>query len=146
MSLVLSEAVGYLVNRAALCMVNNLTRNFSQAGFDVTPEQWRVLLSLWERDGQNQQELCAATGKSKTSITRLIHGMERRNLVLRVPDRQDRRHNLVYLTNLGKSLEHQLREVTLLTRDQALNGIAPADLETCKRVLRQIIANLDGRE
>ena len=91
----LNNSLGYLVNHAARTLVNGLSKNFAEAGWDVTAEQWRVLVNLWDKDGRTQQELSQATGKKKTSITRLIHGMEKRNLVVRVPDQRDRRQNLI---------------------------------------------------
>ena len=44
----------------------NYSRNFRQNGVEITPEQWTVLLFLWEKDGVTQQELCNATFKRQT--------------------------------------------------------------------------------
>ncbi len=137
----LDNSLGYLVNRAARALVNGLTKKFSAAGCDVTVEQWRVLLNLWERDGRTQQELSQATGKKKTSITRLINGMEKRNLVVRVPDQSDRRHNLIYLTHKGRALEERLLALAMQNMKRAQTGIAPQDLAVCKAVLRRVIEN-----
>lgn len=138
----LDNSLGYLVNRAARALVNGLTQKFSAAGLDVTAEQWRVLLNLWERDGRTQQELSQATDKKKTSITRLINGMEKRNLVVRVPDQNDRRHNLIYLTHKGRDLQEELLALAWQNMKKAQAGIASEDLDTCKEVLRNVIANL----
>ncbi len=136
------NALGYLVYRASRALVNGLAKSFAAAGHDVTVAQWRVMVNLWLKDGQSQQELGQATGKEKTSITRLIHGMEKRSLVVRVPDQQDRRQNLIYLTHKGRELQSDLMSLALQNLASAQSGIAPQDLETCKEVLRQVIANL----
>ena len=92
----LREYLGCLASQTAKGMFYRLPRNFSQAGHDVTPEQWRVLAAPWSRDGRTQQEPAEVAGRGKTGITRLAHGMERRNLVVRVPNGRDRHNNLVY--------------------------------------------------
>ena len=138
----LDDSLGYLVNRTARALVNRLSENFSRAGFDVTPEQWRVLVNLWAEDGRTQQALSQATDKKKTSITRLIHGMVKRSLVVRVPDGSDRRQNLIYLTHKGRQLQSGLSVQAKKTLDQAQAGINPQDLAVCKQVLRQVIKNI----
>jgi len=138
----LNSSLGYLVYRAGRALVNGLSKSFTAAGYDVTVEQWRVMVNLWKRDGQTQQELSQATGKKKTSITRLIHGMEKRNLVVRVPDKNDRRHNLIYLTHKGKQLQNDLMALAQHNLAIAQTGIAPRDLEQCKKVLSRVIGNL----
>ena len=56
-----------------------LCRNFRQNGVEITPEQWTVLLFLWEKDGVTQQELCNATFKDKPSME-IILGKKDENL------------------------------------------------------------------
>ena len=74
---ILNGKVSAAINR-------KLYRNFRQYNVEITPEQWTVLLYLWEKDGVTQQELCNATFKDKPSMTRLIDNMERQNLVVRI--------------------------------------------------------------
>ena len=85
---ILNGKVSAAINR-------KLSRNFRQNGLEITPEQWTVLIFLWEKDGVTQQELCNATFKDKPSMTRLIDNMERQHLVVRISDKKDRRTNLI---------------------------------------------------
>ena len=78
---ILNGKVSAAINR-------KLSRNFRQNGMEITPEQWTVLLFLWEKDGVTQQELCNATFKDKPSMTRLIDNMERQHLVVRISDKK----------------------------------------------------------
>ena len=72
---ILNGKVSAAINR-------KLYRNFRQNGLEISPEQWTVLIFLWEKDGVTQQELCNATFKDKPSMTRLIDNMERQHLVV----------------------------------------------------------------
>ena len=112
---ILNGKVSAAINR-------KLSRNFRQNGVDITPEQWTVLLFLWERDGVTQQELCNATFKDKPSMTRLIDNMERQHLVVRISDKKDRRTNLVHLTKTGRELEELLCTVNLLRNKYHFQG------------------------
>ena len=131
---ILNGKVSTAINR-------KLSRNFRQAGRDITPEQWTILLSLWEKDGITQQELCNATFKDKPSMTRLLDNMEKQHLVVRISDKKDRRTNLIYLTKTGRELESQSYKIANVTLEEALKGIPIEELKIGQEVLRKIFTN-----
>ncbi len=138
----IENSFGTVVHWAERELINRLHQNFLAGGFDITVEQWRVLVTLWNREGQTQRELAEATHKDKTGITRILHGMERRDLVVRVPDKEDQRNNLIYLTRKGKAFQQALVQYTRRTLDEALEGVSEEDAEACKTVLSKVIRNL----
>lgn len=119
-----------------------LQRRFRQADPDLTFEQWTVLLALWRKDGRTQQELSAETGRDQTSLSRLLDTMVRRNLIVRVQSREDRRTNLIYLTYRGKELERPLLELAGELQARALQGIGEDELSVFLRVLNRIDRNV----
>lgn len=131
---ILNGKVSAAINR-------KLSRNFRQNGLEITPEQWTVLIFLWEKDGVTQQELCNATFKDKPSMTRLIDNMERQHLVVRISDKKDRRTNLIHLTRDGKELEERARVIANQTLKEALHGITIEELSVSQEVLRKIFFN-----
>ena len=131
---ILNGKVSTAINR-------KLYRNFRLHGIDISPEQWTILLSLWEKDGVTQQELCNATFKDKPSMTRLIDNMERQHLVVRISDKRDRRTNLIHLTKTGRELENQAFVIANQTLKEALNGVPLEDLKIGQEVLRKIFMN-----
>ena len=131
---ILNGKVSAAINR-------KLYRNFRQNDLEITPEQWTVLLFLWEKDGVTQQELCNATYKDKPSMTRLIDNMERMHLVVRISDKSDRRINLIHLTKTGKELEEKARYVANRTLKEALYGLTTEELRISQNVLRKIFTN-----
>lgn len=132
---ILNGKVSAAINR-------KLYRNFRQNNLEITPEQWTVLLFLWEKDGVTQQELCNATYKDKPSMTRLIDNMERMHLVVRISDKSDRRINLIHLTKTGKELEERTRFVANRTLKEALYGLSVEELRVSQNVLRKIFTNM----
>lgn len=131
---ILNGKVSAAINR-------KLSRNFRLNGLEITPEQWTVLLFLWEKDGVSQQELCNATFKDKPSMTRLINNMERQHLVVRISNKKDKRTNLVHLTKTGKELKDKTRRITNKTLREALDGVTLEELSISQEVLRKIFVN-----
>lgn len=139
----IEASFGSIVRRADGALIQRLNQHFRRSGEDITTEQYRILVTLWNRDGRTQMELARLTGKNKTNITRLIHGLEKRNLVVRVPDRSDQRVNRIHLTPRGRELPRALVKLARKTLREALRGVSKADIETSRRVLFQVIENLE---
>jgi DNA-binding MarR family transcriptional regulator len=136
------QVVFAILNGKVSTAINRkLSRNFRQSGIEITPEQWTILLALWEKDGITQQDLCNATFKDKPSMTRLIDNMEKQHLVVRISDKKDKRTNLVYLTKTGRELESQSFKIAISTLHEALQGITLDELKIGQEVLRKIFTN-----
>lgn len=138
----LEDSLGHMVGRTTRALWNRLHSMFIKAGYDVTVEQWIVLVNLWHRDGQFQQQLADISGKDKTSITRLIDGLEKRNIVVRVPDAVDRRHKRIYLTNKGKKLQNELIPLAQKNLYQAQQNVKAEHMKICKDVLQKVYCNI----
>jgi DNA-binding MarR family transcriptional regulator len=127
--------------RVSAAINRKLSRNFRREGLEITPEQWTVLIYLWEQDGVTQQELCNATYRDKPSMTRLIDNMEKLHLVVRIEKKDDRRSNSIHLTRDGKEMEQKVRRIARQTLIEALDSVTPEELEISQEVLRKIFHN-----
>lgn len=76
---------------------------------ELTTIEWYILRALYERDGQHASELAQAVGRAATSFTPNLDKLERRGLIERRPDPEDRRAVRIFLTESGQSV----REVVL---------------------------------
>ena len=136
------ELYSFITGKASTAIARRLQKNFKQNGLDITIEQWSVLYHLWKQDGVNQQELCNATFRDKPSITRLVDNLEKLKLVKRVASKEDRRRNLIYLTDMARKLQDQSMDLANQTLNEALEGVPAADIELCKQVLQKVYDNL----
>jgi DNA-binding MarR family transcriptional regulator len=123
--------------------MKRLTNKFSAAGFDVSYEQWSILVHLYRRDGQTQQELANIAVKDKAAITRLLNVLEKKNMVLRIPDRTDKRSKLVYLTHKAKEFKTDLIDIVEDLLKEAEQGIEQDDIIQCRATLNKIFTNFD---
>jgi DNA-binding MarR family transcriptional regulator len=136
------ELYSFITGKASTALARRLQKNFKQNGVDITIEQWSVLYHLWKQDGLSQQELCNATFRDKPSITRLVDNLEKLKLVRRVSSREDRRMNLIYLTETAKRMQDQTMDLANQTLNEALVDVDPGDIDMCKQVLQQVYDNL----
>ena len=137
----MEESLGFVLNRTAAKMKNNLNQSFKP--FDVTTEQWRILNRLWEKDGVSQRELSEKSCKDQPNVTRILDKLEEKEFIERQPDPEDRRASLVYLTDRGRDLKAKLVPVALENLDKALKGVNTNEVELVKALLNRIFCNLE---
>jgi len=142
----LDNSLGMLLDWASQFMRLELNRKFAAAGLEATSEQWKILIILWFEDGLTQQQLAEKTHKSKVSLVKLVDGLERRGLVNRRPDPNDRRSNHIFLTPKGRGIQEQLIGLAQDNLNQATAGVDPQELALCISVLKQVIVNMKGTD
>ena len=129
-----------LLSKSGRLMSNRLNKNLQE--HEVTSEQWAVLSNLWKKNGQTQQELADLSNKNKASITHLIDNLEKRKLVERLVDENDRRNKLVYLTQEGVDLQETLTKVVDKTMKKITADVDKKELKQCKKALKKMINTL----
>jgi DNA-binding MarR family transcriptional regulator len=136
------ELYSVINGMASTAVARRLQKNFRLSGLEITIEQWSVLYHLWKQDGLSQQELCNRTFRDKPSITRLLDNLEKQKLVKRMPSKDDRRINLVCLTEPAKLLQDKTIELANQTMDEALVGVGKNEIEIVKQVFQKVYDNL----
>ena len=136
------ELYSFITGKASTAIARRLQKNFKQHKVDITIEQWSVLYHLWKEDGLSQQQLCDATFRDKPSITRLVDNLEKLKLVKRVPSKEDRRSNRIFLTPQAQVLQEQTMDLANQTLNEALTGVTNGQIEIAKEVLQNVYDNL----
>ena len=145
-SLKFHMSMGMLINSAHRAMSKRFVQNAMKSGLDISLDQWMVLGPIWQLESASQKELGEITLKDKTSITRLVDILEKKNLVVRVEDQIDHRIKRVILTNAGKQLFFDVLPIMEKTREEVRKDISDQDIETFKKVLSSIIVNLEDEK
>jgi MarR family transcriptional regulator, organic hydroperoxide resistance regulator len=144
--IVLEEALGYWVARAYLASRSQMYRRFTRHGVDLTPEQWMVLVRLWQNEGLTQSALAERTFRDLPTMSRILATMERNGLVVRRKDVSDGRARLVFLSDQGRNLRRELVPEARLMVEDTLRGISEADIAVTRRTLQHMLANLEATE
>jgi DNA-binding MarR family transcriptional regulator len=134
--------LGMLIGQVHRLSTKRFVQNSHNSGLDISMDQWIVLGPIWENDGVSHKEISEYCLKDKTSVTKIIDTLEKKNLVVRVSDQLDHRVKRVVLSNKGKELFLQAIPIMELTRDQLREGITEQDIESLRSVLTKIYNNL----
>lgn len=136
--------LGCITTQAALSARAFLSRQLEDNGIDMTIEQFKVMVVLWKEKSSTQQNIADFVGKDKTSVTRLIAGLEKRSLIQRTCDKSDKRCNLVTLTSQGIALETPTMAVLSEASAFVHKNIDPKELEITLRVLQTMCQTLNS--
>jgi len=134
--------LGMLIGQVHRLSTKKFVQNSHNSGIDISMDQWLVLGPIWENEGISQKEISEYCLKDKTSVTKIIDTLEKKNLVVRVPDQLDHRIKRVVLSNKGKKLFLEVIPVMELTRNQLREGITEKEVELLRSVLSKIYKNL----
>ena len=136
--------MGKLISSAHNMMTKRFVQNANDAGLNISLDQWMVLGPISFHGDASQKLLSDASLKDKASITRIVSTLEKKNLVVRVPDQIDHRVNRVVLTAAGKKLLVDAIPIMNKTREEVASGIPEAEIQVFKDVLAKIISNLEN--
>ena len=136
--------MGMLLSTAHRAMTRRFVHNTHESGLDISLDQWMVLGPIWQLKSPSHKGLAKFCLKDKTSITRIVDMLEKKNLVVRVVDQIDHRMKRVVLTHEGKQLFNHVVPIMEKTREEVRFCISDKDIETFKKVLIQINKNMDS--
>lgn len=114
------------------------------AGAGGSLPTWLVLLSLKTRKPANQRELADAVNIREATLTHHLNAMEADGLITRERDPENRRIQVVVLTDAGEARFLQLRDAAAAFNARLCAGIAASELDALDGVLQRLRANVDG--
>ena len=141
----INESLGFWVYRMHTQGVAVLRRAFQAKGYDITPEQWSLMVRLRENQGIKQRQLGKKAYKDRHNTTRILNQLHRRGYIERRPDGRDKRAYNLFLTKLGCAVQEALTPVVVAHYADAFKGLTEHDLAAMRRILEHIVGNLDER-
>jgi DNA-binding MarR family transcriptional regulator len=81
--------------------------------FALSVTEWRIMAVLGEYPGVSGEEVSVKTQIEKSILSRAIQKLLKRNLVERTVDEQDRRRQVLTLSNLGLDIYRQIVPLSL---------------------------------
>lgn len=109
--------------------------------YDITPEQWSVLLMIVDRGGINQKEVAAAAAKDQPTTARIVELLQKKSFITKSMNKNDRRAFLLYATEEGKALIENTLTLEQQVIDTAVTGLKPEQLEQLREMLEHIYHN-----
>lgn len=128
--------LGYLLKHAQLRMKALNTRALEPYGIDG--RELAVLLMLASHEPASQQQAAKRLGIDRTTMVALLDTLEDKGLVSRHPHAEDRRRNIVELTQVGHKV---LAKGTEASEDAEREFLAPLSA-TAARQLRESLVRI----
>jgi MarR family transcriptional regulator for hemolysin len=114
-------------------------RAAKQTGLKLTMPQFVLLFKISEeKEEVTLKDMAEKLGKDKSAILRMIDLLEKKELVRRAVDQNDRRKNQLLVTKKGERLIAEFREVELELNREFMEGLSDADMETFYKVANHI--------
>jgi len=132
---VLEERLGYFVRRLQVWVFQDFIRRL--APIDISPAQFSVLVVASANRGLSQAELAATLGIERARLVRLLHRLESRGLIQRLPSSADGRRHALQLTREGQKV--LARAKTLAAQHEAAlkQKLGPARYQLLLAALRE---------
>ena len=142
--MILNKQVGVYLNQGHCLFKQFIYKSFLANGFDLTPEQFLVMDTLWDEGVLNQQQIADYIQKDKNSVTKLLNGLEKRGLVMRTATGIDRRSKNIVLTKQAEEIKDRVVEVALQAVNQICDNISSKEIATFISVLERMINNMSS--
>lgn len=136
----LISTIGKLRNRMHRLLKQ---RYASVPGMKLTVEEFILLNMIDARTDQILQNIAIATGKNKSVVLRMIDSLETKGLVKRTVNPDDRRENLLSITEGGKEVATIYKNIEKQLSEELLQDIPPEKLDVFLEVLQGISGKAD---
>ncbi len=132
----------YLVKRLETLLRSRLDAACAQAG--ITTTQYVALSVLEANGGMSSAELAARSFVSPQSANEVVVLLERRGLIVRVPDGANKRILRTRLTDDGLATLERCELAVDELEAEMFGGTSGLDEEGLRQVLRELIGRLSG--
>ena len=141
--MVLEKQVFLFLNIVHNSMKQRINETYRNKGFQLSPEQFLVMDTLWDEGVLTQQQIADITMRDTNSIVKLIDGLESRKLVKRVSNPNDRRQNLIKVTPHSLRIKDEVEAVAFEAVTGILGEIPQDELKVFVKVLARMESNMD---
>jgi MarR family transcriptional regulator, transcriptional regulator for hemolysin len=115
-------------------------------GFDITLDQWLILRIVGEHPDISQNDIAEMAFKDKASITRIIELLVQNGYLTRAIHSTNRRMFELTLTEKGTDTLEKLKDLVVIFRQNALEGIGLEVLRDTQTVMTTIVKNCKNNQ
>jgi len=139
-----NKPFGLLIFKMMKTIGNNLKKRLQSAGLNYSLDQL-FLLKAVQRDevAVVQQDMAERVGKDKSCILRIIDSLEEEDLIKRVVNPDDRRKNILVITEKGLILIEKFLTIENELFKDVERGISKNDIDTFYKVIAKIQNNAE---
>ena len=138
---------GFLISRVHKLQGRAFDRLLRESGVEAfNGAQGRILYVLWEHESLTITQIGLLTSLAKTTLTSMLDRMEEAGLIVRVPDKKNRRQILVSITDKARASREDYDRVSEHMNELFYTGFTKGEIRDFERTLERLIANLEEEE
>ena len=135
--------IGSLLKKIYRVYSIELIKVLQSSGFnDLRPSFLEILMYLSENDGPSIKMIGKACGLKKQTMTSHLNELEKRGYIQRTHSEQDKREQLVFLTDYGEKFKLNLLQVTNDLERQYTTKIGEVELDRVELMLDHLYREL----
>ena len=123
---VLERFLPYRLNVLASLTSQALAEIYAER-FGLTIPGWRVVATLGQYEVRTARDIAVHAVMHKSTVSRAVSQLEGRGLVLRKANRDDRREELLELTEAGRAIYLAVAPEALAFEDRLVSVLGPAE-------------------
>ena len=131
------------IGKTGKMLYTYMGEKFRKHNFDLSVEQLVILKILHEEDGRPQNDMAIVTERNKSTLTRVLDGMENKHLVTRIPDKDDKRVKRVYLTKHGRQYFQSTAPIVQEAMTELQKGLTKTEIKTLISILKKVQGNIN---
>jgi DNA-binding MarR family transcriptional regulator len=134
----LKESLAFNISRASTLLRRHLIRTLSE--YNITPEQWQILIMLWQSDGPvSQKEITVSLLKDKHAVSRMIKKLEYNGWLEKLSNKGDSRITLIQLSKKGlDTAEDMYKKLSTSVRTEVFKHFSKAEKDQEKSFMKRL--------
>jgi len=114
------------------------------APLGIDPRELGVMFLIGDHKPTSQEQSAQRLGVDRTTMVALIDRLERKGLVKRHPDADDRRRNVVELTDAGREVLRHATKASNEAESAFLSPLTAAAADNLRTALQRALLGADG--
>ncbi|MEF9918820.1 MAG: MarR family transcriptional regulator [Eubacterium sp.] len=132
----LNECINFLLTTAQHNVFQYLSQRLSP--YDITPSQYGVLNCLWGKEHNTPKQIADTLCLETSTISGVLDRMQKKDLIDRIINPDDRREVQVMIKEKGRILEEPVRKIIEEVNIEALKNLDDHQVTALKSYLRMI--------
>ncbi len=138
-TVILENFLPYRLNVLASLTSNALAQIYAER-FGLSIPAWRVVATLGQYEYRTARDIAAHGVMHKSTVSRAVAALEQRGLIARKANQDDRREELLELTEEGREIYEALAPEALAFEDRFVSVLTEEE----QKVLASLIDRLSG--
>ena len=121
--------------------VSNSVAKLYETEYNLTASEWRTMIILGPHNCMAAKEIVVASSMDKVTVSRAVVSMQKKALLKRDIDGDDKRKSALRLTKAGQGVYFSLLPKVLKLQNRLVSGLSEDELQTFLATMGRISAN-----